>query len=162
MSWAIAEEERLSIYVTEGLSASQIGKKLDKSRNAVIGKVSRLGLELGGGVASEPRLKTQKPVRRPRTVVSGRIARLEIPVISASPPPPPPLSSRSWPPASLLERGSGCAYPLYGAGAETMYCAGETGDATYCPFCRPIMYAPTATATRLRSASRAYLWAAAR
>ena len=53
MAWTEERVEQLKKLWTEGLSASQIAKRLgDVTRNAVIGKVHRLGLE--------PRAKPQR------------------------------------------------------------------------------------------------------
>ena len=53
MAWTEERVEQLKKLWTEGLSASQIAKRLgDATRNAVIGKVHRLGLE--------PRAKPQR------------------------------------------------------------------------------------------------------
>ena len=57
MAWTEERVEQLKKLWTEGLSASQIAKRLgDVTRNAVIGKVHRLGLE--------PRAKPQRKILR--------------------------------------------------------------------------------------------------
>lgn len=44
MAWSKSDIKKLEHYWSAGLSASQIGVRLNKPRNAVIGKVHRLGL----------------------------------------------------------------------------------------------------------------------
>ena len=75
MSWTDDRVELLKKLWTEGLSASQIAGRLGGvSRNAVIGKVHRLGL---AGRANHPRGKTARP--RPRI---GKINRVPKPRLS--------------------------------------------------------------------------------
>ncbi|MEM9206991.1 MAG: GcrA family cell cycle regulator [Pseudomonadota bacterium] len=67
MSWT---DERVSLLAklwTEGLSASQIAAQLGGvTRNAVIGKVHRLGLSGRGKTASRPAAPRAKPARTPK------------------------------------------------------------------------------------------------
>jgi GcrA cell cycle regulator len=60
-AWPEEKVERLAELVADGLSASQIAKQLGNTRNAVIGKVYRLGLR--------PERAESKPTqRKPRTL----------------------------------------------------------------------------------------------
>ncbi|MEO0618900.1 MAG: GcrA family cell cycle regulator [Pseudomonadota bacterium] len=62
MAWTEERVETLKKLWTEGLSASQIASRLgDVTRNAVIGKVHRLGLS---GRATTSRMKTVRPRKR--------------------------------------------------------------------------------------------------
>ncbi|MEL6291476.1 MAG: GcrA family cell cycle regulator [Pseudomonadota bacterium] len=62
MAWTDERVELLKKLWTEGLSASQIASRLgDVTRNAVIGKVHRLGLS---GRATTSRMKTVRPRKR--------------------------------------------------------------------------------------------------
>jgi GcrA cell cycle regulator len=71
MSWTDERVELLKKYWGEGLSASQIAGRLGGvTRNAVIGKVHRLGLS---GRATTTRLKSSRP--RTRTSTAKRIAK---------------------------------------------------------------------------------------
>lgn len=70
MSWSDERVEKLKKMWAEGQSASQIAKELGGvTRNAVIGKVHRLGLSnrngSGGGAAETPASKP-KPASKPR------------------------------------------------------------------------------------------------
>ncbi len=68
MSWNDERVELLKKLWSEGLSASQIATRLGAvTRNAVIGKVHRLGLS---GRATTSRMKSHRP--RPRVVVAKR------------------------------------------------------------------------------------------
>ncbi len=96
MAWTEDRVEILSKLWAEGLSASQIATKLGGvTRNAVIGKVHRLGLS---GRAKPKRKAASKPVRRKtvrpatarkRTQVKRRAAPRPAPT-----PPPVPLEAK--------------------------------------------------------------------
>jgi GcrA cell cycle regulator len=71
MSWTDERVETLKKLWQEGHSASQIAKQLGGvTRNAVIGKVHRLGLS-GRAAPSQPARPLYKPARPPRTTVSS-------------------------------------------------------------------------------------------
>jgi GcrA cell cycle regulator len=72
--WSEDRVERLKVLWADGLSASQVAKQLGGvTRNAVIGKVHRLGLagRAAGGRIARPR---QAPSPRPRRPVAPRAA----------------------------------------------------------------------------------------
>ncbi|CAL4868981.1 hypothetical protein MMA231_03271 [Asticcacaulis sp. MM231] len=70
MSWTDERVETLKKLWQEGHSASQIAKQLGGvTRNAVIGKVHRLGLS-GRAAPSQPTRPLYKPARPPRPAVS--------------------------------------------------------------------------------------------
>ena len=56
-TWTTEEIDLLCDYAREGLSARQIGDKLGKTKNAIIGKLHRLGM------GTKKKLKTQEPVQ---------------------------------------------------------------------------------------------------
>ena len=71
MSWTDERVEQLKKLWAEGLSASQIANRIGSiTRNAVIGKVHRLGLS---GRATTVRIKTHRP--RVRTQVAKRLVK---------------------------------------------------------------------------------------
>lgn len=73
MGWTDERVETLKKLWTEGLSASQIAKQLGGvTRNAVIGKVHRLGLA-GRATPSRP-AKRPRPVARPRIINGSGLA----------------------------------------------------------------------------------------
>ena len=76
MGWTEERVEQLRTLWTEGLSASQIARVLGGvTRNAVIGKVHRLGLS---GRAKSPSSATPRP-RKPRS--SGHMLRVSRPAV---------------------------------------------------------------------------------
>lgn len=84
--WSETRVTTLSQLWRDGLSASQIAKQLGGvTRNAVIGKVHRLGLS-GRATASAPsrapRVSTPRP-QRPRRVATSPQARRKGPVLSS-------------------------------------------------------------------------------
>ena len=69
-NWSDDRVEQLKTLWTEGLSASQIARALGGvTRNAVIGKVHRLGLS-GRAAPSQPTRPLYKPARPPRPATS--------------------------------------------------------------------------------------------
>ena len=84
MSWTDDRVELLKKLWSEGLSASQIAGRLGSvTRNAVIGKVHRLGLS---GRATTSRMKTHRPRARmanPKRVVKPRFAVAGNPAVRA-------------------------------------------------------------------------------
>ncbi len=72
MSWNDERVELLKKLWSEGLSASQIASRLGNiTRNAVIGKVHRLGL---AGRATTSRMKSHRPRPRPNTMINAAAA----------------------------------------------------------------------------------------
>ena len=134
----VTTAERLA---SEGLSAGQIAKQLGCTRNTVIGKLRRLSLALKG-VQVQPR----------RTV-----SHAPMPVFKPASIPETPRN-----PCSLHERGRGCAFPISGAGADTLFCAGYTGGKPYCPTHQAVMYEPPKPPSVQRRAMESNLWAARR
>ncbi|MEM6932665.1 MAG: GcrA family cell cycle regulator [Pseudomonadota bacterium] len=66
MSWTDERVEKLKELWAEGMSASQIAKSLGGvTRNAVIGKVHRLGLSNRGTSTSGPSVDESKPAEKP-------------------------------------------------------------------------------------------------
>ena len=89
MAWTEDRVEILSKLWAEGLSASQIAKELGEvTRNAVIGKVHRLGLS-GRAKPSNPTKKSSRKatVVRTRAVRIPSAPRKQRPTIVVPPPP---------------------------------------------------------------------------
>ena len=63
-TWSREQIEQLTQLWTDGWSGSQIGHKIGKSRNAVIGKVHRMGFPLR---MQEPRKDGLRPQRKKPT-----------------------------------------------------------------------------------------------
>src|SRR5512141_1623281 len=71
MGWTEERVEKLKKLWLDGLSASQIAKQLGGvTRNAVIGKVHRLGLS-GRAAPSQPSRPTFKAPRAPRPAIAA-------------------------------------------------------------------------------------------
>ena len=111
MSWTDERVEQLKKMWSEGQSASQIAKELGGvTRNAVIGKVHRLGLSNRAGAAPAkaekkpakaeaakpaPKAKAETPEERPSTPIPRK------PIITAGQPLPPQPSANEISPEAL-------------------------------------------------------------
>ncbi|MDZ4391991.1 GcrA family cell cycle regulator [Cypionkella sp.] len=107
MSWTDERVETLKKMWAEGQSASQIAKELGGvTRNAVIGKVHRLGLSnrVGGGTveSDEPEVAASPATAAPRPDPAPKPAAVEAPVrpvaperVATEPRPAPPASAAS-------------------------------------------------------------------
>lgn len=156
MSWDDNRIEQLKKLWADGLSASQIAAELGGvTRNAVIGKVHRLGLsgraKTKGVVAQRPRAKTvaAKPQVRMTTqvVARGNLAVVEMVDAVAQPMIQPresvviPMSKR----ISIMELREGvCRWPMGDPlAAEFAYCGADCGvGKTYCDAHSRIAYQP--------------------
>jgi len=127
MSWTDERVEQLKKLWTEGLSASQIARVLGEvTRNAVIGKVRRLGL---AGRASAPRIERPRYPKPARRIVS-KVAMPE-PVIIEEPEPEP--EPGEWTTVLTL-RERMCKWPIGNPGdANFRFCGRKAGEgASYC------------------------------
>jgi|SRR5579859_276021 len=151
MEWREETIIRLRALWGEGLSTAQIGLRLNVSKNAVVGKASRLGLpgrpspirRDGSGGSRTP---------RPRRVSGPTLPSLASTAAGAepiAPPPPapipeppysPPVIARLTPSARTARPrrrsdGTGCCFPLGEPGTRSFrYCDDDldiTGE--YCP-----------------------------
>jgi hypothetical protein len=73
-AWPEAKVERLRALVKAGKSAREIAKELATTKNAVLGKLDRLGILLGGGKRhhATPRRQFRNPPPRNSVSVSQR------------------------------------------------------------------------------------------
>jgi GcrA cell cycle regulator len=148
---------------TDGLSASQIAKQLGGvTRNAVIGKVHRLGLA-GRAAPSRPikRLVTAAPRPRPvvvAAVVAAPVAPAAIPpqatVAAAAPRPAPHVAKPAKPVQRVREKGeiigvldlgtNMCKWPIGDPGdADFGFCGAScTAGAVYCEEHAAIAFQP--------------------
>ena len=155
MMWTDERVELLKKLWTEGLSASQIAAELGGiTRNAVIGKVHRLGLS---GRAKSPSSTSPRP-RKPRA--QGHMMRLTRPSMRGNTALAPmyendlepepelidniiPLGQR----CSLLELSdSKCRWPIGDPGtAEFFFCGGAPAEGLpYCAYHSRVAYQPAA------------------
>jgi GcrA cell cycle regulator len=158
MSWTDERVEYLKKRWIDGLSASQIAAELGQgvTRNAVIGKVHRLGLsgrEKSSNSAHSARPRAKQPARLaaprnpPPLMSRGNAALAAAPRAYAPPAPRPveevviPMSER----VTLLElKEAMCRWPLGDpTSAEFRFCGTKTPDAgTYCTYHARIAYQP--------------------
>jgi GcrA cell cycle regulator len=161
--WTDPRVELLKKLWTEGLSASQIAAELGGiTRNAVIGKVHRLGLS---GRAKSPSSSAPRP-RKPRAPGMMRLSRPSMrgntalaPMYEADLEPEPELIENIIPigqRCSLLElNDSKCRWPIGDPGsAEFFFCGGAPVEGLpYCSYHSRVAYQPAA-ARRDRRAVR--------
>jgi GcrA cell cycle regulator len=135
--WTDERVETLRKLWTDGLSASQIAKQLGGvTRNAVIGKVHRLGLA-GRATPSRPAkriVRTHRPrlhvgvgPSRPRTIAS-------LAPLAELPPPLEPMAQPDGTVASVLTvTDRMCRWPIGDpADATFAFCGREVCDGPYC------------------------------
>ena len=178
MSWTDERVETLKKLWQEGHSASQIAKQLGGvTRNAVIGKVHRLGLS-GRAAPSQPTRPLYKPARpprpastpshseRPAPVHSGAVVRREVvisrPVISQ--PIVPYIEEPGT--ATVLTLGAKmCKWPIGDPSSDSFsFCGRRADDGTpYCVEHARVAYQPSQkakkrdTGTDLSRSLRRYL-----
>jgi GcrA cell cycle regulator len=153
MSWTDERVELLKKLWSDGLSASQIAAELGGiTRNAVIGKVHRLGLS---GRAKSPSSSTPRPrkprthshmLRVPRPAMRGNTALAHAFEYDAEPEPEVldniiPIGQRR----SLLELNEmTCRWPIGDPGsADFFFCGGQTVTSLpYCAYHSRVAYQP--------------------
>jgi GcrA cell cycle regulator len=178
MSWTEERVELLRKLWNEGLSASQVAAELGPgiTRNAVIGKIHRLGLAERAKTAAAPRPRPQKQAPRPATaaavapsrpqggpVVMGNVA------LAFTPAPRPftapiarpeeedvvvPISER----VTLMElRESMCRWPMGDpTSAEFRFCGAPSpiGSGPYCCYHSRVAYQPAQDRRRQRETAK--------
>lgn len=169
MSWTDERVELLRKLWNEGLSASQVAAEIGPgiTRNAVIGKIHRLGLaqRAKAPVAARPRAVIKPPrqqasVRDPSPNVVGNVALAFAPRASALPDPRPkedvviPMSAR----VTLMElRETMCRWPLGDpTTSEFRFCGAKSpgGANPYCGYHAQIAYQPVQDRRRMREQPR--------
>ena len=124
-TWTAERVEQLRSYVSTGLTCSQIAAEIGVTRNAVIGKISRLGLSPGRNAAAAAGSGAAR-VRRPRVQTQRQFLRLmfaETPCI-ADEAATGLVAIDSAQRCSLLELGQDkCRWPVSDAGdADFAFC----------------------------------------
>ena len=149
MGWTDERVELLKKLWQDGLSASQIAKQLGGvTRNAVIGKVHRLGLS-GRATPSQPARTTFKAPRPARPAQPQAPRRVAAPVSqSQSPVPvaPRPIVYDEQPgSATVLTLGAHmCKWPIGDPSADSFTFCGKRidGDGSYCVGHARVAYQP--------------------
>jgi len=167
MGWTDERVETLKKLWQDGLSASQIAKQLGGvTRNAVIGKVHRLGLS-GRAAPSKPArpaFKAPRPAPRPSVPAAPR--RVAQPLTVSRPAPEPVRYVEEAPGmATVLTLGAHmCKWPIGDpASEEFTFCGRRASDSPYCVEHQRVAYQPPqtgkkrATATELARSLRRYL-----
>jgi GcrA cell cycle regulator len=168
MSWNDERVELLRKLWNEGLSASQVAAELGGgiSRNAVIGKIHRLGLAERAKAPSAPRPRATKPARSQTSTrahapgVMGNVALAFAPRAHVAPAPRPeedvviPISER----VTLLElRESMCRWPMGDPTTpEFRFCGAKSpvGSGPYCSYHAQVAYQPAQDRRRAREQLR--------
>lgn len=138
--WSETRTALLRKLWAEGLSASQIAKQLGGvTRNAVIGKVHRLGLA-GRATPSRP---AKRPVRsRPVRFVPPSVLK----PIKVRPPTPTAKDLHATPPEGALTietvRDGQCKY-MTGEGPDALVCGRSTPLGSWCILHAKLVYQPS-------------------
>lgn len=153
MGWTDERVDVLKKLWLDGLSASQIAKQLGGvTRNAVIGKVHRLGLS-GRAAPSQPARQTFKAPRPARPVSTAtpsaprRMAEAAPPAAAASaptPPAPPPMRVEEPGSATVLTLGAHmCKWPIGDPSTDSFtFCGRRASESPYCQEHARVAYQP--------------------
>ncbi|HWA60114.1 MAG TPA: GcrA family cell cycle regulator [Caulobacteraceae bacterium] len=157
MGWTDERVETLKKLWLDGLSASQIAKHLGGvTRNAVIGKVHRLGLS-GRAAPSQPTRPVFKAPRPARPVVTAQPSarRAAEPVVAAAPVPRPPVYVEEPGTATVLTLGAHmCKWPIGDPSTDNFtFCGRRASEGPYCVEHARVAYQPQQTGKKKTSAN---------
>ena len=166
MSWTDERVELLKKLWGDGLSASQIAGELGGiTRNAVIGKVHRLGLSGRAKAPSSSVPRQRKPrapsmFRAPRPIMRGATALAMQPAYEYDVEPEPEVVENVIPMGqrcTLVELNDDkCRWPIGDPGAPDFYfCGGQTSSGPYCGYHSRVAYQPVADRRRDKRPMRA-------
>jgi GcrA cell cycle regulator len=147
MGWTDERVELLKKLWQDGLSASQIAKQLGGvTRNAVIGKVHRLGLS-GRATPSKPARTVFKAPRpaRPAAAAPSAPRRLAEPVSHPVQPTPVRYVEEAPGSATVLTLGAHmCKWPIGDPSLDSFtFCGRRSGEGPYCMEHSQVAYQPT-------------------
>lgn len=128
-TWTAERIAQLRSGVSAGLSCAQIASEIGVSRNAVIGKINRLGLSRGRKPAAPRARSGDVSMRRPQVLTQRSLLRS----LFASEPVADDVVSSD--PCSLLNLAPRkCRWPISGAGTvDFTFCGNATVDGmSYC------------------------------
>jgi GcrA cell cycle regulator len=146
MGWTDERVETLKKLWLDGLSASQIAKQLGGvTRNAVIGKVHRLGLS-GRATPSQPQRPTFKAPRAPRPAIAATPApRRAVEPAMTTQLPSPVLTAEEPGTATVLTLGAHmCKWPIGDPASDSFTFCGRRSDreGPYCSEHARVAYQP--------------------
>jgi GcrA cell cycle regulator len=146
MGWTDERVETLKKLWLDGLSASQIAKQLGGvTRNAVIGKVHRLGLS-GRATPSQPQRPIFKAPRAPRPAVAAAPAprRALEPSAPVSAPPQPYVAEAPGSATVLTLGAHMCKWPIGDPSSDAFTFCGRRSDreGPYCMDHAQVAYQP--------------------
>jgi GcrA cell cycle regulator len=151
MGWTDERVELLKKLWLDGLSASQIAKQLGGvTRNAVIGKVHRLGLS-GRAAPSQPTRPVFKAPRAPRPAPAPAPRRIEAASAPAAPAPQPTFYAEEPGSATVLTLGAHmCKWPIGDPATDGFsFCGRRTEvEGPYCTQHSRVAYQPQQTRKR--------------
>lgn len=136
--WTLDEVDRLKLLIEQGLSGGHVAAHMAKTRNQVIGKAKRLGLQLRGKPFPPPKaISAAARPRKPNKTID--IGPLPAPVVAPTPIVPIPEDpSSAVDPVHILDvRGHHCRAVLSARGADglAMFCgAPKIEVSSYCAF----------------------------
>jgi GcrA cell cycle regulator len=147
MGWTDERVELLKKLWQDGLSASQIAKQLGGvTRNAVIGKVHRLGLS-GRATPSKPARTVFKAPRpaRPAAAAPSAPRRLAEPVSQQVQPTPVRYVDETPGSATVLTLGAHmCKWPIGDPSLDSFtFCGRRSSDGPYCMEHSQVAYQPS-------------------
>jgi GcrA cell cycle regulator len=145
VGWTDERVELLKKLWLDGLSASQIAKQLGGvTRNAVIGKVHRLGLS-GRAAPSQPTRPVFKAPRAPRPTPAPAPRRVETHHPVAAPQPAPAYFAEEPGSATVLTLGAHmCKWPIGDPASDSFSFCGRRSetDGPYCVQHARVAYQP--------------------
>jgi GcrA cell cycle regulator len=166
MGWTDERVELLKKLWQDGLSASQIAKQLGGvTRNAVIGKVHRLGLS-GRATPSKPARNVFKAPRPARPAQTPSAPRRVAEPLSLQAPPLAPVRYVDEAPgsATVLTLGAHmCKWPIGDPAMDNFtFCGRRSGEGPYCHEHSQVAYQPAQSkkrsgATELARSLRRYI-----
>jgi len=151
-TWTTDRVERLKSCLDAGFSCAEIAREIGVTRNAVIGKISRLKLtRVKDAMAGRRERRLAPSLQRPRIVTQHQI----LMALRAAPEPSAPEQTASnGHRCSLLELGQGqCRWPINEPGTDDFCFCGEA-PITGLPYCAPHARMAYHTAARPRSVRR--------
>lgn len=137
--WTVEMADKAEELWKEGISGTEIGKRLGKSRSAVLGFLNRRGL-VRKDKARAPRLATLNAPPTPPRPKPPVVRPVPVEIVPKAPVGRVPEGAKVWTERKAYE----CQYPVAGEGGDTYYCCSPIRDLTgYCKAHRAIMFVPS-------------------